>query len=713
MAKTSDFRITLDGSHALVSNVSQHSGQRGDFVLFRDVITDVANRIVKREGKGATLGNVAGTEIQVIHEYVYTDSTGAAAYYVLGAIDSGAYIYATTNGGATWNGQTLPITPTAGGRWFFCNADNRVFAVNGKDAMLVGIQTAPNTLTWRKAGQDAPTAAPTYSLATNDPPYNTGTISCTQGSVNCTGIGTAWTTGAAWVGKHISINGNDYIIATVTTGTALTLTETFKEATAALAYNIFRGIGDWINPPRYAFAYRNPTTGHLSNVSPVLEVTERDQFGRTITITIAGSAENTTAYNNGYTQIQLFRSAKNAYTLVALNEFLSNNNTGSAITYVETAAKFADTFLTDLLAPFEQNGVPPSAISALAFHQDRLFALTVDGRLRFTPAPFEMDYGVAVEAWPDLPQFARRIPSEPNGMLVIGGSSTSESLIVQTARGDYSLDGFDPITFRIFRLRTRHSGGFMYSATSVDGALVQFYRDKRLMAFPEGLDIGIAVQDRLSGVRDSLMSKVRTHWFAAKNRNYLFLSVPSTVSSVANDYTYVFDLDKGGLAYEFNAGFSAFGTVHDATTGEIQLWVGDNFGAAYRLLGSSFQDAGANVNPVIRTNIIRPLENEAWSSIAYVHLYVNDASQAWTGRLFIHEQTNTGATDGTTYPLTFNVAPYKSQGAQGKKLVASFTHSKRKKSEAFQLEITYPSQNAALWIEKIVVGFKAAQERVR
>lgn len=716
MARTSDLRITLDGSGGLVSNVSQHSGKRGSFVVFRDVITDVANRIVKRDGTGASLGSVAGTEIQILHEYVYVDTNGASNYYWLGAIDSGSYIYASTDGGATWAGQTLPITPTAGGRWFFLNADNRVFAVNGKDAMIVGVQTSANTLTWRKAGQAAPTAAATYSLTTNDTPYNTGTISVTQGSSAAVGIGTAWTTGAAWVGKVIAINGVNYTIATVTTGTAMTFTENFKEATNAYAYNVFRGVGDWLTGPRYCYAYRNSATGHLSNVSPVMEVTEQNQFGRTITLTIAGSAENTTAYNNGYDQIQLFRSAKNAYTLVALNEYLANNGAGSAITYVETAVKFADTYLTDLQAPFTKNGVPPTGLSCLAFHQNRVWGLRPsDGRYYLTLALHESNYGVVTEAWPIQVEgqlFSRFLP-EASGFVIVGNqTSATESLIVQTPRGDYAIEGVNPFTFNAVKIATRRSGGFLYSATDVDGQLVQFYRDKRLLAFPGGDDVGIAIQDKLSLVRDSLLSKVRLFWFAAKNRNFLLLSVPASGASTANDYTYVFDLDKGALAYEWNLGFSAFATVHDATTGELRLIAGTPGGAVYRLLGGATQDAGANFQPVIKTSILRPMEDDSWAELAYVHLYVNDASGTWTGRVFIHEQTNTGATDGTVTAITFRAAPAKSQPAQGKLLVATFTHSKRMRSNAFQVEVTLPSQNAVLWIEKLVLGFKTAEERV-
>jgi hypothetical protein len=62
---TAELTIELDGSRALESNASQHGGDPKSFRVFKDLVTDVANRIVKRDGKGATLGSVAGTEIQL------------------------------------------------------------------------------------------------------------------------------------------------------------------------------------------------------------------------------------------------------------------------------------------------------------------------------------------------------------------------------------------------------------------------------------------------------------------------------------------------------------------------------------------------------------------------------------------------------------------------------------------------------------------------
>jgi hypothetical protein len=301
-------------------------------------------------------------------------------------------------------------------------------------------------------------------------------------------------------------------------------------------------------------------------------------------------------------------------------------------------------------------------------------------------------------------------------MVVVGGASSSDSLVIQTELGDYSVDGFDSTTFSPYRLKTRASGGYLGAATSVDGDLVQFYADRRLLTFPSGVDLGMAIQDRLSSVRASLLSKVRLYWFAAESRNYLILSVPSNPStSTANDYTYVFDLDRGGAVYEWNLGFSAFATVHNSSTGALELLAGTPAGAVYRLFSGNNQDAASNFTPTIKTGLIRFPEQA--SDISYVKIFVNDAqvtstpTTAWTGRVFLNEQTNTGATDGTVRAITFRVGTYRErQSAQGLELVATFPPvGTRVRAKVFQLEITFPTANADLYIEKIIVGFKNAQ----
>lgn len=782
--------IEIDGSLALETNVSHHSGDPKSFRAFVNLVTDVAGRILKRDGKGPTLGNVAGTEIQALWEYVFVDPVnGVETYHTVGAIDGGFYIY-QWDGATTWSAQTLPFTPTPGGRWGFYTAANCVFAFNSKDQLLIGEQpsfrllsltragttanattlvphnlitgdvvtisgavaanynitaaivvTGPSSFTytvtnagaspdtgapivasaltairWRIAGVDAPSFAPTYSLALQDPPVTDGTtghtVTATQGSKTVVAAVSGFTTGASWNGKHMVINGNGYTIATVTDATHLELTEGFKEVTAALLpWSVYPGIGNWDDiAPQYQFSYLNPTTGHVSNPSPLVQVTETFQQGRTIRVTIPASAENQVAYLNGYTQIQLFRSPKNANTMVALREQLANVNSAvTAIVYNETAAKFADTFLSDFQAPL-LNFKPPVGISSMVFQQGRGFAVhRPSGHVRFTPVGVEVDFGRAIECWPPLYQL--EIPA-PRALLVVGGQSAADSLVVQTQRGDYSIDGFNSITFSPYRLQTRKSGSYLGAGADVDGQLVEYYADNRLMVMRQ--DIAQRIQDRLNLVKPSLIANVRLHWFAANSRNYLLLSVPKGSSSTANDYTYVFDLDLGaGPIYEWPFGISAFATVHDAVTGALQLMIGDPAGAAYKLFSGNHQDAGANFAPTFTTGWFRG--DELREDVAYVKLFVNDPQlgaaplTAWTGVLFINEQNDPADVKGEAVAMTFRQMDYRSQSAQGRELVWAPTVQLRTHSKVFQITGTFPNVNADLSIEAMIIGSNSDQ----
>lgn len=780
---TAKATITLDGEFGLETNVSQHSGDRRTFRVFRDLMTDVKRRIVKREGRGNALGSVAGTEIQVLHEFVHVNPvSGAETYHVLGAIDGGSYLY-RWNGATTWNAQTLPITPTAGGVWGFATigSPSSLLAFNGRDKLLIARQAAatvtltsvgltatatsatphpfvtgetvniagatpaayngnyvvtvtgattftytfaggssPATgairaetakLVWRLAGQDAPSFAATYSLLTNQPPVTNltagTTVSITKGTRIITNSGTSFAPGligAAWAGKRIEINSVPYTIASTNTSAQITLTEDVREESASgLSWSVYPGVGDWDIGSQYTWAYYNEDTGHCSNPAPMLQVTERTQFGRTVTLTIPASTENTAAYNNGYRKIRIFRTASNAGIPVAINQLVANNNAGTAITYVETVASFADTYLTSLEAP-RLNRTPPAGIASVVYHQGRgWFMVPREGKLYFTPLAAELSLGVAIESTPGLyyqPLGGMR------GLLLVGGTSSADSLIVQTSHGDYSIDGFSSTTFALYRLPTRSSGSYVGSAVSVGQLLVQFYADKRLMA--GDADLARAIQDRLTQVKDALVSKVRLHWFSARSYNLLLLSIPKDNLSTANDYTYVFDLDRpdgrGGFAvYEWPFGVSAFATVHDSATNALQLFIGNASGAIYRLFSATYQDSSSNYAPSLMTSLIRFPEQRA--RIKFVNLYVSDSTVPWTGGLYLNEQTDPSATDRTSTPLAFRAADYRTQSAQGRKLTVDFTESTKTDAEVFQLALTFPETNTALAIEKIVIGY--------
>jgi len=768
--------VVIDGTGSLVSNVSTFTGDAKDFVDFKDFITDIAGRIRKRPGK-TLKGTSAGAKITTLWEYTYTNpSTGATTNFRLRTFGTSIQY----DNAGTWAAMTLPYSPTSSA-WVFINANNRCFAVNGADDMIVFDGTGT---TWRAVGQDGPSVPMIYALggsvsfgvvaitqgsrtltqsgavisvltsvgttatATTASPHNlavgdTVTISgagvgAYNGSFAVTSINPAlqqftytfgggaspaggapigyrnWVTGLAWVQKYVDINGVRYRINTVDSATQITLTEQVKEATASgLPYAIHIGVMDWDIGPRYAWAYYNPTTGHCSNIrssssstATATQITESDQVGVTPTLTIGASAVNQAAYVAGYTQIKIFRTPKNGNVLVAIDTTVNNVNSAvTTITFTENSTTGVDTALTMLEAPLILNRKPPAGLVAIAYHQQRLWAFSRTG-VYFSAAPSEVALGVAEECWPAKFYIA---VNEPTGLLTVGGPGGSDNLIIQTRRGNYSVDGYDNRTFYAYRLPHRGTGSFQYNATAIEGALTAIYADKRVIEYPNGTDYGAPIQDKLTAMRASLLSGARMHWFANESRSLLFISGPKTGASSGNDVTYVFDRDLQKW-YEWNVGFTAFATVHNDSTSALELWAGDGSGNVFQIVGSTFTDNGSNFQPTLTTSYIRPFGTEGSGRLQYLKAFVSDGANLPTGFVLIEEQSNTGATDGSAIPITFTLAPHHSQSAQGREVWFVPPASFRAFANTFQFILTLPSIAGDYYFDRLVAVFDPDQD---
>lgn len=776
--------IDFDGRNAFVSDVSAHlDTEERVFVEVKDAIFRANRRIQKRNGK-TIIGSSAGARITAMHAFTYYDASGVPSYVKYRT--HGTIIGATT--GTVWSAMTLPYTPTSGAPWVFANHAGRVFAVNSKEALIVSAGQPGDA--WREVGQVAPLVAPAVSLTASDPPVtnsSTGTtVSATKGSLLVNNSGTAFVTGSAWVGKRYVIDGRAYTIAAVGATNQLTLTEQFKEETAAgLSWSVYPGVGDWVEGPQYAFAFYNPTTGHISNISPIFQVVEKNQFGRTITVTIAGSAAINAAYNAGYTEIQLFRTPLNGAQLVALNEKLASNNTTTNITYVETATKFADTYLTKLpadqimrrkpvtdasyqitgatnatpivittsastqlitgqiayvtnvggntaangtwvvtvLSPttFSLNGSVgsgaytsggtaaasiPVRFLAIASYKGRLWGITRN-RIYWSASLDEVPFWqVPEECWPA--QFSREI-NEAFGLVVIGQEGYNDRLVIQTAEGDYTVEGYDNRDIEVFPLRRRPSGGFLGGATVADGRLVELYRDRRLLDQEFG-DIAAPIQNRLNDISASLTTACRIHWFALNQRDYVAVSLPGSSASVDVDTLLVYDytLQRWQEAI-ITPGVSAFATVKDAN-GSLELWVGDTSGAVWRISDPSvWQDNGVSYAPSVKTCVLRFGYRVA---LAHVQMFVSDASQTWNIKTFLDEQTSEAAgaiADKSFQSRPFSVARHQNQSAQGRELEYVPTTSDRATATTFQFTIVFASTNTDLWFEKLRFTFNGLE----
>lgn len=695
--------LTWDGSKPLISNVSAHSATELSFTEFVDLVSDGARRIRKRRGRGTALGSSAGSPITAIHEFEHL-SSGTLTYKVFRSYGTS---FESWNG-AAWVAETLPYTPTSGVQWILRNFANQCFAVNGDTDATKGQMIANDGSGWRVVGITDPVTPALYALTGV---YNTGSVEATINLKRIKGSVPAIWSAATDNGKFIDINGIRYTIDNVAvTGNGTTikpeadLTEMFKEATSAgLPYRIYRGVMSWVNPPRYSWAWRNPTTSHVSNRAPATEITERDQTGRGVIITIPGSAANTAAYNAGYTQIVIFRTYAEGNRLIAIDDSVvtvNNNNAGTAITFTETATTALDRSLSGLGAPFQTNTKPPVGVSALEVWLGRLWLLwlgnaTNTPRIMFSaipPVPGEVPMGRAEECYPVL--FARSGIPQPTGLVRVGRDAISNALIIQATDGDYTFQGYDNFTLTDpYQLASRASGGFEFGAINVDGRLVQLYRDRRLMDSESG-DIGFPIQNKLKAITAAHVTKSRLWRFTYDDTNAFFISAPVSTATT-NNRTYMFDLDLSRIN-DWTFGVTAATTAHVA--GALELWVGDAAGNVYSLQREGvFQDGVSNYVPTFTTN---PLDfGERPRLLSQIEAFIGPSgvtTAGWIVTVYVDE-------DPTGVPYELYVNPEPNQNAQGLQLIYRFDTPLR--GHRFQVKATYPTISTDAYMEQFSLGF--------
>lgn len=693
------------GRKGLVSNQMAHDPDPSTFVVYTDIINDQQGRRRKRPGIGTPVAMAqAAAEITHMHEFVKTDSSGNVTYYKFRTY--GAVIQRWD--GAAWNTSPLGAISFTGTNWQFCSSRNRCFAINGVDGLFFfDGTTGPDGREWFTVGIATPTTNIGYSLSAADAPYSTGSVSVTKGTKAVTGSGaTTWVTSGAWSGKFIDIAGVRYTIATVTVASPgqLTLVEDYRGTTASgVLYTIYIGLMDWSEPPQYAFGYKNSTSGHVSNVSPPLQITEKDRVGRTPRLT--GIPYSPTDFNNGYDKIQIYRTAKNGTVLVAIDPAsggLINNSSGAGTTtFTETANTYRDVNLTKFAAPLVSNRKPlngtdtaPAAFSSIAEWNGRLFAIAPrEGFVYYSASEYEIEFGRAEECWPaknTLPM------TDARGLLRVGRDG-DDTLLVQTGGKDRVIVGYNILNFASRELGTKDEGGGLRDAavSSEGGAFIALYRDKRLVDYAAEMpDLGRDIQDKLSLMPSTYAEKARMVRFSWQQWNLLVLSIPSTGASTANDRTYVFDYDNRSW-YEWSVGFTAFMVGHDPTTGALELWASTNRFVFKLLQPNMWQDNGANYTPSMKSAQVRFFGYGKRGLLKWVKTIVNDPAQVWGCRVYVNE-------DATGELFLLQVPNFKWQSAAGRELIVPAITSSLQRGETFQFEWLWPTISGDLYIEKMI-----------
>jgi len=727
-AASADF----EGNRGLFTNQQAHTSDPSAFLIYTDIINTQDGRRRKRPGIGTPIQNVAAGGVVgpgQMHEYTrVSPTTGAITYYQFRAW--GSVIERWNSGAGTWDTCALGAVAFTGTAWQFVNFRNRCYAINGVDGIFYfDGTTGPDGREWYVVGIATPSISAGYSLSAVDAPYITGTVSVTKGGTTVTGSGaTTWVTSGAWVGKTMTIGGVAYTIAVVTVASpgVLTIVEPYRGDTlAGVLYTIFPGLMDWSEPPRYAYSYYNTATGHSSNVSPAVQITEKDVIGRTVRIT--GIPYSPVDFNNGYDKIQIWRSAKDGTAMVDILPSQGgqiNNSAGAGTTaFTETANTFSDIDLGQESAPIVSNRKPlngtdsaPIAASSIAEWGGRLWVTAPrEAKLYYCAIGPEIGFGRGDECWPA----ENTLDVTDARALLRVGQDKQDNLLVQTGTKDRVVIGNNIIDFDTAGLGTdEQGGGFRGGAIAVAGTFLQLYGDNRLMdntndaslletpvqrRAADRANIGREIQPDLSAIPAAQLPQSTLVRFVLKEFNLLLVSV--AVAAGDNTITYVFDYNHSTW-YRWSIGFSAFAVVHNPAAGNaLELWgVRASDKKVYRLLQPNvFTDNGANFTPAQRSSIIRPFGYGKQGFFKFLKLYVNDPANAWQAKVYCDEDTT-----GQQFPV--DIPNFRWESAAGKELILPAIHTAKKIGEVFQFDVIWPTTATDLWIEKMGTTFSLEQD---
>lgn len=538
--------------------------------------------------------NATPTTVYLMHTGQNTDETGTST---LRRSDTGVVSVNSVN-----------FTTTTPSDIFFLNIKNRCFVAGTK--MGTGVYPSilakyPSAANYRW-GIDTPTSDLSYDAYTKATNTTTkvyftasgATVSNGSNSVAKNG-GANWDSGTAWVGKTVQLNAVDYTIVsyTPTTGPMIIDPAWVDDGSGPNTHiRVQYGEIGWPDTgPSYAYVYYNPTTGHMSNASPTLTISEPSISN--VRVKISGIPLTN---DSNYTRVVLFRTAfeqggnllplklstsHGGTATVNASDFMIENTSSGTVTYVDFQA---DSNLGKILGPLPApiiNDPPPTDIRYMAYWDQRVWVVSAATRyrLQFSGNATQIELGVPEECFPD--NNFRDISADDGfitGLKVVG-----TSLLVCTERYLYFVDGTNEGTYRLQRISSRGSGVDQYAIDEHPGdsseqsaSAIYVSREKRLWRqYPGGRieDIGWQIQDKLDLINFNLRRPVTVKVVQVGKSWFLMLGI-RFASPI--QYCYLFyDFDEQSWG-DMNMGNSAlWGSGYSGYV--IGFWSGNAAGIDY------------------------------------------------------------------------------------------------------------------------------------
>jgi hypothetical protein len=408
---------------------------------------------------------------------------------------------------------------------------------------------------------------------------NPGVATGTSGT-NVLTITAAWLTPGDFNGLHIEVplGGAQYLIydytvaAGVTTvtlagalatspagvayalhGDQLSLASNYTGPTAqSQVYTVYSGVLSWTSRgPQYAYAYYDPITGHVSNVSPIELVTEENQIG--VNITLSAIIDSVVGDRARFTKIIIFRTiiTGGGNTLFPIgdgsgNILLAFNNDGTGPHTFTDNHPDSDLLVNGgLQAPISSNAKPP-VCSHMAYWDSRVWGIPVNDptSVIFSGDVVQVPFGVPEESYPVNNKL--RIPAEDGnglGMKLVGGI-----LIITTQRYAYYVTGSFEGDYRLLRFSSTTYGVGDYQMIEFAGdtsdnsaSLVYLSRDKQMYMLAQSygnVPISSPIQDAISaqiGTSLTAYQSTRITSVGVDGQKYVILAMPS------NNFIYDFN----------------------------------------------------------------------------------------------------------------------------------------------------------------------------
>ncbi len=364
---------------------------------------------------------------------------------------------------------------------------------------------------------------------------------------------------------------------------------------------------------QYGVSYYNPTSGHVTNLSPILAVPNGAPNNNGVSVTISNIVcTNDTAY----TKIILWRSAKGGSNLFPL--FILNNDTGNAagntITYTDflgddTALGTASNGPGKVVAPRGENSPPPVDLNYIAYWDGRFWGTsqTQIGLLFFSGRSAgnneDISVGVAEECWPL--NFTRAVP-EADGRIT-GLRTVGNNLFVLTDNNIYAVVGNAQTNYGLSRVSSKGNGAAHFAtcvlpAEDVNSTdvMVHYGNDRRIyFLFGSGGDFCISypIQNELDALGWSSASANLSVWHTSVS-TFVVLTFPGS-------YRYMYDVER---KIWLKTLFQYYGTgmCEGLYSGALVQLYTDGPGSALKGVGLDNQAVGSPLAYTLYTNIVSP-----------------------------------------------------------------------------------------------------------